>query len=92
MTMGTLLETMQACLGYDNPLRFVGVIWHGHRFLTLTKLLQLWMLMVVVPLLLVVGGMEMALRHGIIWACVLIIVGLALTMETIVKTKTVSKK
>jgi hypothetical protein len=50
------------------------------------------MLVVVIPLLLVVGGMEMALHHGIIWACVLTIVGLVVTMETIVKTKTVSKK
>jgi hypothetical protein len=36
----------------------------GHHFLTLTTIVQVWILMVVTPLLLVLRGMEMALHHG----------------------------
>jgi hypothetical protein len=66
------------------------LIQFGHHFLTLTKHLQLWMLVAVAPLLLVVGGMELALYHGM-WASMLT-VGLVVTMKTIMTNKTIAKK
>jgi hypothetical protein len=65
------------------------LIQFGHHFVTLSELLQLWMLMAVAPLLMVVGGLEVVLHHGM-WASVLM-VGLVVMMKTI-KTKTLAKK
>jgi hypothetical protein len=59
------------------------LIQFGHHLLTLTKFAQLWMLMVIAPLLLVLGGIEMALQHGM----VTILLGLVIIVTTKMITK-----
>jgi hypothetical protein len=56
------------------------LIQFGHHLLTLTKFAQLWILMVIAPSLLVVGGVEMALHPG-----TLTIIGLVITTKMIIK-------
>jgi hypothetical protein len=68
------------------------LIQFGAHFFTLAKLVQVWIMIVVVPLLLVVSRMEMALHHGM-WASILT-VGLVVTiskMKTIAEIKATKK-
>jgi hypothetical protein len=61
----------------------------GHRLMTLKVPMQLCTLLVVAPLLLVLGGMEMTLNHGV--SASMWVIGIVVTismMKTITKVKT----
>jgi hypothetical protein len=63
------------------------LIQFGHYFLSLTNLVQVSTLIVVAPLLLALGGLEMALHHGM-WVSMLT-VGIVVTIS---KMKTIAIK